>query len=453
MSFRASHWSVHEVRGLRPVEKILLLVLSEYADDRDCAWPSQDVLAEEVEVSLSTLRRALRRLQVLGLIEREDRWVMDERGDTHRATNVYRLRVGALPDWDALPGGGPARGGRGRARGGRDTPIPVRVTGMEEVGTKVPVDNLSDLGLSVGSADTGQSDRYGGATRPYRSKRGGIPVTQVTGISTPNHQENHQPDQTQEVTSAREASGPAGSGRVGGAPPVTPLPSSSSPVPGGVVAGPGAPPGAGEVPGDGGPVAGDGSQRPCEAPGTTAEGPGVPGGGSGAGRRSEGLSAPLGVVPAPVVAEGGLAGLLGACLPPGLLGLDAAGARRVGALLAERLEAGWRPEEIRSLMDQPLPSRPRHLSALVAYRLRANVDPALAPAATVAAAGRGRAAAEEARREASRCRADALAAGPRREADPAFVEALGRVRETMPGASRLEVALEAGRLVGAGGGS
>lgn len=154
-----------------------------------------------------------------------------------------------------------------------------------------------------------------------------------------------------------------------------------------------------------------------------------------------------------MVAEGGLAGLLGACLPPGLLGLDAAGARRVGALLAERLEAGWRPEEIRSLMDQPLPSRPRHLSALVAYRLRANVDPALAPAATVAAAGRGRAAAEEARREASRCRADALAAGPRREADPAFVEALGRVRETMPGASRLEVALEAGRLVGAGGGS
>ena len=119
MSFAALKWAVHEVRGLSHVEKVLLLILSEYSDDRECAWPSQETLAEAVETSLSTLRRSLRRLEALGLISSTRRWVMDERGDTHRATNVYQLHVGAVPDWEAVGGRrrGPDRGGAGKTAG------------------------------------------------------------------------------------------------------------------------------------------------------------------------------------------------------------------------------------------------------------------------------------------------------------------------------------------------
>ena len=181
-------------------------------------------------------------------------------------------------------------------------------------------------------------------------------------------------------------------------------------------------------------------------------GPGAPQGGPGAGRRPEGLSAPLGVVSAPVAGGGGLAGLLGACLPPTLRVMDAAGARRVGALLAERLEAGWRPEEIRSLVDGPLPAPVRRMSALVASRLEANVDLGLAPGAVAAAAGRGRAAVERDRSEEARARCEALAAPSaaapaRRGRDRAWGAALARARAADPSAGLVEVAAAAAALL------
>lgn len=73
-------------------------------------------------------------------------------------------------------------------------------------------------------------------------------------------------------------------------------------------------------------------------------------------------------------------GLLAQCLPPGMQALDPSGAARVVGLLRERLDAGWRPREIRSLMDQPVPGDVGRLSALVAYRLEHNVAPLMAPA-------------------------------------------------------------------------
>ena len=127
--------------------------------------------------------------------------------------------------------------------------------------------------------------------------------------------------------------------------------------------------------------------------------------------------------------------------------MDPAGARVVAGLLAERVEAGWRPGEIMSAMDQALPARVGRLSSLVAARLRANVNPGMAPAALVAAA-------EDERREASRRRSEALADDPeqRREADPRFTAAMARARaELGQGASRLDVALRAGEITAADG--
>ena len=84
---------------------------------------------------------------------------------------------------------------------------------------------------------------------------------------------------------------------------------------------------------------------------------------------------------------------LATCLPEPMRVMDTQGARMVAGLLGERLGAGWRAEEIRSLMDQPLPvGGVGRMAALVARRLRDNVEPDLAP-------GRLRSAAREANPE------------------------------------------------------
>lgn len=102
MSLKAEHWAVHEVGGLKPLERLLLLVLAEHADDRDRMWPSQDRLAHMVGTSPSMLRRCLRRLEKLGLLTHEWQWAIDESTDTLRMTDVYQLHVGTKPARGAL---------------------------------------------------------------------------------------------------------------------------------------------------------------------------------------------------------------------------------------------------------------------------------------------------------------------------------------------------------------
>lgn len=383
MSFRAVHWALHEVKGVSMGHKLLLVTLGEYADDVDCAWPSQETLAGVLECSVSTIRRSLKALVSWGLIDREERWVMDDDGNTHRATNVYRLHVGAQPvqgsdDASEGPSGGREPGDVSAGQG-----IPVNLTGMGAGGSQSPVDNLSDDRLSVANTDTGQSDRYGAYTG---QNRGAYRSSMVTGISIPNHHENHQTQPDQEVTSpggcAASRSGPVGSGG-----------------------------------GDARSGASAGRARRDASPAT-----GRPG------SVSVGLPAE--------VAE-----LLGDCLPDSMQdGLDRQGALRIAGLLRERLEAGWRPHQIRRVMDQALPARVSRLSGLVASRLEVNVDPVLAP-------DKVKAAAESRRRSAARRRSEEIAGVDRPVADPAFERALALVREQMPGASLLECSRAAAELV------
>lgn len=384
MSFRAVHWALHEVRGVSMGHKLLLVTLGEYADDTDCAWPSQETLAGVLECSVSTIRRSLKALISWGLIDREERWVMDDDGNTHRATNVYRLHVGAQPtqgsdDAPQDPSGDPEPGDVRPGQG-----IPVNLTGMGADGSQTPVDNLSDDRFSVANTDTGQSDRYGAYTG---QNRGAYRSAMVTGISIPNHHRNHQtqPDQCR-VTSpgghAASRSAPVGSGR-----------------------------------GDDRSGVSAGRARRDASPATSRPG-------------SVAVELPA------EVAE-----LLGDCLPDSMQdGLDRQGALRIAALLRERLAAGWRPHQIRRMMDQALPARVSRLSGLVASRLEANVDPALAP-------DKVKAAAESRRQEAARRRSEEIAGPDRPAADPAFERALAQVREQMPGASLLECSRAAAELV------
>lgn len=193
--------------------------------------------------------------------------------------------------------------------------------------------------------------------------------------------------------------------------------------------------------------AGDGSgntpRRPSRAPGVAERAPGVPGDGSG-----------------PEIASDRLSRLLGECLPEPMRVMDAAGARAVGSLLEARLAAGWRPDQIRAAMGGRLPEDVGRMSALVAARLRINVDPALAPdggsASSAGAVGgvEGAAsvrAAEEARWEARRRRSEALAAPVRRDEgpgeDPMWARALAQAARLLPGAGAVERARAAAGLV------
>ena len=137
--------------------------------------------------------------------------------------------------------------------------------------------------------------------------------------------------------------------------------------------------------------------------------------------------------------------------------MDAAGARAVGGLLAERLAAGWRPEQIRAVMGRR-PERVGRMSSLVAARLERNVDPALAPSPASGGAVGGAPgaasvrAAEEARWEARRRRSEALAAPARRDEgpgeDPLWARARAEAQRSLPaGAGPMALARAAAGLM------
>lgn len=252
------------------------------------------------------------------------------------------------------------------------------------------------------------------------------------------------PDRTEGAGTAREGVGAAGrvrSGRVrsgeehrgsaeGGAGRARPPRTASA-----------APAAALDAASDGGGGSGNTPRELSRAPGAAERAPGVPGDGSG-----------------PEIASDRLSRLLGECLPEPMRAMDAVGARAVGALLEARLAAGWRPDQIRAAMGGRLPEDVGRMSALVAARLRINVDPALAPAPASSAGAVGGVegaasvrAAEEARWEARRRRSEALAASVRRDEgpgeDPMWARALAQAARLLPGAGAVERARAAAGLV------
>lgn len=72
---------------LEPKEKIVLLVLADYADADGSCFPGQAKLAHRASIPERTLRRVLQRLEEGGHIERQHR----TRGDGTRRTDVYQL--------------------------------------------------------------------------------------------------------------------------------------------------------------------------------------------------------------------------------------------------------------------------------------------------------------------------------------------------------------------------
>lgn len=140
--------------------------------------------------------------------------------------------------------------------------------------------------------------------------------------------------------------------------------------------------------------------------------------------------------------------LIDRCLPGHLRSLDASGRATVAGLLRDRLAAGWGAEQIRSLMDQPLPERVGRLSALVARRLELNVDVEAppSPSGTIVADATSVRRSEDELAARRRRRSEELAAPQDRPVPSESWSAMvAEVTASMPGASPLEVARELAR--------
>jgi DNA-binding transcriptional ArsR family regulator len=88
MSFQALAWAVKVKTGAMAC-KCVLLAISNYADENGKCWPSQARLAEDIEASEDTVRRALEKLESLGLITRERR----SRKDGSRTSDYITLNL------------------------------------------------------------------------------------------------------------------------------------------------------------------------------------------------------------------------------------------------------------------------------------------------------------------------------------------------------------------------
>lgn len=69
MSIWAVNWAFH-AEVAPPVHKLVLVALTNFADDEDLAWPHVETLAGMASVSTRTVQRALKALKGAGLIER-----------------------------------------------------------------------------------------------------------------------------------------------------------------------------------------------------------------------------------------------------------------------------------------------------------------------------------------------------------------------------------------------
>lgn len=86
MSFQAMAWAVKQIAPTKA--KFTLLILANYADDTNRAWPSLATLSRDTGIKRSTLIENLNKLVELNLIARVKRY-----RSGHRTSNVYVLNV------------------------------------------------------------------------------------------------------------------------------------------------------------------------------------------------------------------------------------------------------------------------------------------------------------------------------------------------------------------------
>ena len=85
------------IRGISSSEKLVLLALANFANDKMECWPSQERLAADTELGERTVWTALRNLEAAGLLSREKRNRADGTRTTDRFTLHFALTVTSEP--------------------------------------------------------------------------------------------------------------------------------------------------------------------------------------------------------------------------------------------------------------------------------------------------------------------------------------------------------------------
>ncbi len=338
MSSEAMAWA-KRCGEVGSVPQLVLMLMADWADHEDKAWPGVKTLAAMTCRSERTIIRAVKRLEDAGLIEKSARtaWCaldnpacLSKGPHKHRTSNLYRLKVGAVP---VLPAKGSAAPGAKEGEPKGDKMSLMKET-AESSGNPIS-DKMSLLSFN--------SDIFGRSI-----------VTPVSPVCNRETLEDYPPDPTQPSPQAERVADPdLGLGSVGSgngyADRAVAEVAASSPVATSATHG--------------------GRRAPQKHPGDAKD----PGGGRGAESASEADLA-----------------ILAACVPESMRVMDARGLGLVVGLLRERLDAGWAPGEIKRLLDSPLPDRVARMSGLVASRLRRLVAVGESPRAQAAAATRER---------------------------------------------------------------
>lgn len=433
MSILAMTWA-WGLTDLDQPQTLVLLALADAANDAGVCWPSQAEIGRKARMSDRSVRTHVRALEGLGLLHVERRATT-----AGRKSNIYQLNVGAVFSAGSQQPENPS--GSGEPAGGE----PVDNPGF-------PQDSSNRQDFPVGSATGNGFPVATGNGFPVAS------LYQTQNIQTPNPTQPSPP-----VPVADPGSGPVGSGADPEDPEVaaviaaSPLATTAPPAEPGVRAARPAGAGAGEgwpwpavpAPVDprpdptrtqdpGGRSAAQAADTAPRRPSERLSGQQAPSGGSGVRKSRRSPSGESSARPADSERD---RELIGMCLPPWQWAMDTPGARKVAAMLAERVTAGWRPGEIRARMvGDPPKDGVRHMAAFVAARLRTNVDPGYAPVLMGAAAQEAgeRRAAE--RREATERAREAARTPEERAWDAAYAEAWAEAQSELAGAPRLEMA-------------
>ena len=446
MSVKVSSW----VWGLETLTDnaplLVLLALADAANDEGYCWHNQKTLCKKSRQSTSTARRALRKLEAMGLVTTFRR--MTSKG---LASNLYLLNVGAEPDHTLqsdqsvtlnVPDGATIDeviAEVERYRLCRLIPRPVKMTGggSGQNDRGVPAD-----GTLPHDSATGQNDRRGHDDGRGAVTYDGTPRSQVTG---PYKEEpSYEPSLMNQTlpNPPQPPRDPVGSGAI-----QDDLSAQGS-VPGSADAEAAMARGelaaemlaSGENPAS---LLVEGwwnAGQLAEALAWAAEHPASARAPEIAQKRQE-------VAPQAARQERGhvdeASALIGACLPEWMQAMDRTGARQVAGMLAERIAAGWTPAQIRSLMGEKPANGVRRMSSLVAYRLDQNAGIADAPQARTAAARQAQEAAIDTARQAQEAAIDAAIDAAKTPEERAREEAHRRMWERMrtahPQASNAEL--------------
>ncbi|HCO7081428.1 TPA: helix-turn-helix domain-containing protein [Escherichia coli] len=97
-----------------PLRKLVLIKLADNANDNGECWPSYQHVADQCEVSRSTVKSHIRALEEMGLLKREFR----RKGELNQSNVFYLTLDNAQQIQPESGGAGAARGGAGAALGG-----------------------------------------------------------------------------------------------------------------------------------------------------------------------------------------------------------------------------------------------------------------------------------------------------------------------------------------------